>query len=236
MVKKIKQVTFMVSLGILAILLLQSYAYSAIWANHGETVFASEDGTTATGEGNIGVTAGANASMMRTYIAESAGFFLKSQASMLRVLDKVEMADLQGFDYYGFQSDLCSAIEDMEMARFYHTLLRQTAEGTPYNPDKIKLLVSLDFDRFRAERGLNAVIFQEVRNYLGKGNVTDFFGYLLSRTEIILDMLYKIRATTDLNQLPSIEEFWALNQVYSDSLMAGQYSAQLFYEVKKNSQ
>lgn len=235
MTKKNKQIILTVSLGILALLLIQSPAYGLIMGNQGDQMFTTNEETTGTGDESIGVTAGTGMSQIGIYIAKSAGYFLRSQASMLRMLDKVEMADSEGFDYYNFRLELCAAIENMEMSKLYYTLLKKTASDTPYNPDRIKGLVSFDYDRFRVERGLNAVTLRTVQNYLEKGDVTAFFNYLLSGTSIILDKLYKINETTDKYEMAPIRQFWELNQVYSEILMAGQYSAQIFFEVSNTS-
>ena len=145
---------------------------------------------------------------------------------------KVEMSDLEGLDYDSLRADLLCAIENMEAARYFYTLLKSTAAITPYNPIMIGRLMTLDYNKFQKVNGLNSDTFRTVKIYLSHGNVTGFFGNLLSRTELILDMLYNLKNSTETDQFPSIQLLWNIAQQYSEFQMAGQYSAQVFFYVK----
>jgi len=233
MMKQNKQILLRVSLVILMVTVIHTYSFGLFGPNYGDETYAAPDGNTAHSEGgNTGTAAGESPSKIKIYIIEGAAYFLKSHSAMLKVLNLIERSELEGLDYTTLQTELNKTIENMELAKLYYSLLKSTAERTPYNTVKIQQLQSFDYETFQKEKGLNATTFRQVRNYLGKGDVTGFFGDLISRTETILEKLYKIQKTTVENQFPLVQGLWDLNRDYAEFLMAGQYSAQVFYEIK----
>lgn len=232
MVKQNKQIILRICMVILMVTAFHTYSYGFIMGNYADDTFTTGDGTTGrTAGGNTGTAAGSNHLRIKAYIIQSAGYFLESHSAMLSLLNNVEMSDLEGLDYISYRRNLYRAIENMEMARLYYYLLKSTADYTPYNPVKIQQLVSFDYETFQKEKGLNATTFKKVRAYLGKGDVNGFFGDLFSRTEVILEKLYDITSATDNNQFP-LQRLWDVNREYSECLMVGQYSAQVFFEIK----
>lgn len=233
MIKQNKQIILKISLVLLVISLVTGNINARIIANYGDNVFTNTDDSPKTSGGDgLGVISSASPSIIGIYIAESAGYFLKSHSTMLRLLDRTELAELQGLDYYSLRLDLYRTIEYLEISRLYYTLLEATAKVTPYDPGKIEQLIAFDYQEFQKKNGLNATTFQKVREYLGKGDVTGFFGGLLSRTHAILKKLYELKVTTERDQFPDLQSLWSLNQQYSEFAMMGQYSAQVFYEIK----
>lgn len=235
MIKRNKQMVLQLTVLVLALLIIPTYSHGYSVANYGEETYTSNSGTThGEGSSNIQVTAQLSKESIGAYIAEGAGAFLRSKAAMLQLLNKVEMSDLEGLDYDSFRTDLLCAIENMEAASYFYTLLKSTAANTPYNPVMIGRLRTIDYNRFQKLHGLNADTFRTVRAYLCQGDVTGFFGNLLTRTEMILDMLYKLKSSTETDQFPPIQLLWSLAQQYSEFQMAGQYSAQVFFYIKNN--
>lgn len=233
MIKRNKQIVLRMTAIVLALMVIPTYSHGYSIANYGEENYTSETGTSqGQHSGTMSVTAQLNKESIGVYIVEGAGAFLRSQSAMLQLLNKVEMSDLEGLDYDNLRADLLCAVENMETANYFYALLTSTAAITPYNPVTVNRLVSLDYEKFRKENGLNASTFQVVKNYLGKGDVTGFFGNLKARTKVILTMLYKLKSMTETDQFPSIQHLWSLAQQYSEFQMTGQYSAQLFYKVK----
>jgi hypothetical protein len=233
MIKRNKQMVLRLTVLVLALMIIPTYSHGYTVANYGEENYTSNSGTTrSAGGSNIQVTAQLNKESIGAYIVEGAGAFLRSKVAMLQLLNKVEMSDLEGLDYDSLRADLRCAIENMEAANYFYTLLKSTAAITPYNPVMIGRLMTLDYNRFQKMNGLNADTFRSVKAYLSQGNVTGFFGNLQTRTEIILDMLYKLKNSTETDRFPSLQLLWSLAQQYSEFQMAGQYSAQVFLFVK----
>lgn len=232
MTKQNKPIILKIFLCCLALMALNIFIHGYACGNFGDTVYNTSE-TITPGNGNkTGNTSNASSSTIGVYIAESAAYFLKSHSAMLSLLNKIELSDLQGLDYPGLRLLLQEAIQNMEAAKLYYTLLKSAADITPYNPIMVERLISFDYEGFQNKKGLNATTFGTVRNYLGKGDVTGFFGNLLSRTDIILKKLYELKQTTEMYKFPLLGRLWNLNQEYSEFLMAGQYSAQVFYELK----
>jgi hypothetical protein len=134
-------------------------------------------------------------------------------------------------DYNDLRETLYSAIKSMEEAKEVYITLKQRAEATPYNQEKINRLISFDYTEFQEKMGINNSTFKNVAAYLREGDVTGLFGETLSAVETILRMLYQVKETIDNDQIPENSIMWRLNQIYSETLMAGQYAAEVFYAV-----
>jgi hypothetical protein len=161
-------------------------------------------------------------------IIEGAGYFLKSHSDMLLILNKVELSALSGPDYPGMQALMKDALENMEKAGETYKSLIAAAKETPYNPEVITKLMMFDYETFRETNGLNKDIFSRVKNYLVKGDVTGLYVLLESDMVFIIQQLKVIKSSIDTGTFPGISLLWRLNQKYSESLLTGQYIAEVF--------
>jgi len=64
-------------------------------------------------------------------IIDGAGYFLKSHAQVLMLLNKVELSELHGMDYAGMQALVKDALENMEKAGETYQSLIAAAKQTP---------------------------------------------------------------------------------------------------------
>jgi hypothetical protein len=141
---------------------------------------------------------------------------------------KVELADNRELNYPELSQILDSALVNMQQARDTYKLLKETADITPYNPEVIEALKNIDYDRYCEENGLNDEIFNRVKSYLVKGQVTGIYGKLLADMGIMVDLLQKVKKNIDKNLFPPVKTVRQLNQTYSFSLLFGQYVAGIF--------
>lgn len=225
--KQKKQLGLKIFLGILILLMVNIHSYSRAVHNGAEDFYEEGSGGSSIPPRSTILTN----STIRTNIIVGAGNFLNSHSSMLLLLNKIEMSDLNGVNYNDLRDTLYSAIEKMEEAKEAYTSLKQKAEITPYKQGKIDLLISFDYTGFQEAKGLDSIIFNDVKVYLSVGDVTGLFGETLSAVETILRMLYQVKKTIDNDQLPENSSMWRLNQKYSETLLFGQYAAEVFYAV-----
>lgn len=171
---------------------------------------------------------------IRAYVIEAAGDFLNSHSDFLLFLNKVEMEEINGVDYAELQQVINSAVVHMENARAKYNDLTLLANNTPYDQSAITALVNFNYTSFRTSKGLNSVIFNKVETYLNVGDVRGLYLQMLTDTQSLLDQLTVIKSTVDTQAIPGNPGLWQLNQSYSETLLFGQYGAEIFYDVTGN--
>jgi hypothetical protein len=209
-------------LVITALLIFTTNSFSLWYANGSGGAY----GGSGDGDG-LGATSG----QIDQYIVEGAGYFLDSYSYTLQFMRKVELADHQGLNYPELSQLLDTALVNMQQAMDTYKLLKETADITPYNPEVIEALKNFNYDLYGETNGLNKEIFAEVKSYLIKGQVREIYGKLLSDMGIMIDLLQKVKKNIDKNQFPPVRTVRQLNQVYSISLLFGQYVAAVFADL-----
>jgi hypothetical protein len=165
-------------------------------------------------------------------VIEGGGYFLKSHSDLLLLLNKIEISELNGVDYSELQYIINSAIKNMVNAKETYINLISIAKVTPYNPSIIEKLQLFDYPGFQKEKKLNSEIFKQVEVFLSKGDVTGVYNHLKSEMDSILEKLYEIKSDIDLNNFPEITALWRVNQKYSETMLFGQYVAEVFFNSK----
>lgn len=201
---------------IVLLLIFAINAYSRIIGNRGDSVFVDTPESAAATGSNI-VTA--------------AGYFLSSGSDFQSLLNRIELADINGSDYKEWAQICSNAVANMEKTVANYLLLKQRLDNTPYKPEMIDRLLSFDYDRFQKKNGLNREIFTRIKVYLGRGDVRGVFKRLLSSSRKILAALTKVKASIDAGILPELAILWRLNQDYAETMLFGQYAAEVFYEI-----
>lgn len=161
-------------------------------------------------------------------IIDGAGYFLKSHSHMLLLLNKVELSALSGPDYPGMQSLVNNALDNMQKAGKTYKNLVAAAKEAPYNPEVITKLIMFDYEAFRETNGLNKEVFSRIERLLVKGDVTGLYVLLESDMAFIIQQLKVVKSSIDTGTFPGISLLWRLNQKYSESLLTGQYIAEVF--------
>lgn len=223
MIKQQQKLTLTVFMVIAIFVVLTIPSHARVCHNGLEDGY--EDGGTRNAEAM-----GAGGSI-RSLIIEGAGNLLDSQAHTLLFLNKVEMSDLNGVDYSQLRDSLNQAVESMKSAVKSYSLLVQKAQRTPYNQATVYQLVLFDYAGFQEERNLNADIFGKLEQFLSKGDVTGTLHQTLNDTETLLKMLISLQEIIDADQLPGNAPLWRLNQKFSDTMMFGQYSAEVIQAI-----
>jgi hypothetical protein len=168
---------------------------------------------------------------IRTYVIEAAGGFLNSQSDFLLFLNKIEMEEINGVDFAELQQVIHNAVVHMENARAKYNDLAQLADNTTYDQPTITVLMGFAYTSFQETKGLNGVIFNEVKAYLIGGDIRGLYHRLLANTQPILDQLTVIKSVVDAQVIPENSNLWRVNQAYSEMLLFGQYAAEIFYDV-----
>lgn len=207
----------------LSLLLLNFTALSYVRVNGGEGGYDEGDGESSYYSSSI-----------KYYIIKGGGYYLDGYSDVLEFLNRFELSDLYGLDYTELNQILDSSIHNMYNANNNYFMLILKAEFTPYNMTFIDKLKTFDYRGFESAHHLNAVIFDKVKDFLEKGDITGAFK--ACRTDIleIIAVLERIKGYTVNNRVPVLPDIWLLNELCSESLLFGQYAARVFNEIKNS--
>lgn len=208
----------------MAIAVCSINVFSLIVANSTETAFDSTqqpDGGSAISD-NVSLT---------TLVIEGAGYFLESHTQALVLLNRFEMSELKGIDYIGLKEAVDSAIEKMQKARDTYALLVQKAANIPYKQEIIDRLKEFDYNALQHRKNMIPGIMEQTAAYLKAGDIRGIYAKILDNTGEILQKLEIIKAGIYVEQFPEVNDMWRMNQIYTQSLLFGQYSAEVFYEI-----
>jgi hypothetical protein len=204
-------------IGLAAITFLSMNVMGRIKANSTETAFEPPTGLTV--------------NPMEQMIVDGAAYFLESHGDFSRFLTVLESTAGEASDYTAMLKWLNRAGDNMEKANHVYFLLKETADAAPYDLEMVSRLRNFDYDRFAVENRLNTVIFKMVEDYLKKGDVRGIYTRILANTGEIAGMLAELRRQVEAGAFPGLPLTWKANQAYFESLMMGQYCAQVFFHL-----
>jgi hypothetical protein len=218
---KTKHFMLTVWMGVAIVVLLHLNLSGIIWYNDSDIGFGNQGGVSAPQE-----------KPLKAYLMEGAGYFLGSYSDFLLLLNKVEMAELQGFDFSELRFLLNNAIEKMLYANEVYFQLKQKADVTYYNPVVINELLNFDYDSFAEQEGLIKSIFKDVKAFLSKGKIREMYGEALSHTQGILNIANIIKTKLEEGMFPQASNLHDLNEAYSRYMIFGEYAAKVFQKIK----
>jgi hypothetical protein len=223
---KVKTLILRCFIGLFIISIASNAAFALVWQNWRECVSSPGCSCTLT----LQVTA-ETTTTLKTYVVESAGYFLKSHTAFQQFLYCLEMSESSGADSADLKSTLYSAIENMEKAKAAYTNLKFASEKIPYNQEMIDQLLKFDYESFRVKNGLNEPIFEKLRVFLGKGDIAGFDTAVIANMDDISNKLYAIKASVDKGLTPEIALPWRTNQAYAEAQLFGQYMSEVFRDI-----
>jgi hypothetical protein len=217
-----KHLMLRVMMGVSILMLLHLNLTGIIWYNHTDISFKEslEEGSYP------------KEKAMREYLIEGAQYFLESYSDFLLFLNKIELAELRGFDWNELRFILNRVIEKVQYANDLIGQLKQKADVTPYNPVIINNLLNFDYDAFADQEGLIKPIFKDVKAFLSKGKIREMYGEALSDTQHILTMANTISKKLKEDIFPGVSNLHALNQAYHQYMLFGEYAARVFQKIK----
>ena len=172
-------------------------------------------------------------SAIENYIIEGGGYFLKANSGISLFLNKVELSALNGVDYAELNAILNSAADNMQAACSTYENLIKLAEITPYDEAVTAALKTFNYNGFLKEKNLIPVIFNEVGEYLKRGDITGALKKIQEKFDEISTLLAAIRVEATAGNLPGTANLWVLNGKCCRALLFGQYIAEVFGEINK---
>ncbi len=169
---------------------------------------------------------------IETYVIQGAGYFLEGNTCIQTILNRVELQDLKGIDYNELDQLVDRAFLNIILARLTYEQLIRIAESTPYNLVFIAKLKDFDYQSLINEMGLNVIVFNKVREYLEKGDITGSFKHTYSNLCAIEELLTSIKNDISINGLPGLMLLWKLNETCAETSLFGSYAARIFNDIR----
>lgn len=222
-----KKVVYRVGLFlVLAIGVLSTAAFARVCANYSEIGFLEPDrpgvGTFAEGQNTIGGS-----------VVSGAAHFMRAHADFSLLLYQVELWTPGADGYRALHRRLIGCLKNTDKAKDAYRELVNLAEVTPYNPEVANALSRFDYAAFCQKNGLNGPVFQELEQYLCRGDIIGVYRHIYSRVGKISESLASLKGRIHLDELPDMDVFYRLQQDYFETLLFGQYVAEVFVEIKE---
>jgi len=228
MIKRVNRLIPKGVIGIVLSLLISVNVFPYILVNGSGTGYC--DGQTGSG-------CGETASILNTgnnidgLITGGAAAYLTAYANYISFLNRVELSGLNSIDPNEAEKRLSIVIESIKTAKDTYYRLIARAESTPYNPQVLDQLAAFDYNGYLKNHGLDGCIFNEVEEYLKNGDITGTYILIYSRVKEIEQMLISAKAAAALKTTPDLNNLWKLNEMFSKTLIFGQYVARIFHEI-----
>jgi hypothetical protein len=191
------------------------FLFPWMYANHGECFFIPnecEAGQSFSSPENVPGT------ILGDMIVSGACAYLDSYSFFLNYLTDYEAGRSNQ------KEDLVKAYEKISAAvSIYKKLCREAAEF-PYNDSAVDRLKQFDYPTYAGTNDLMPRVFAQVRVLLENGDVKGIFQEIARRVRVIADKL----GPAAMNSVPGDIELWRLSQAYAETLLFGQYAAEIF--------
>ena len=208
----------MIKKMILAVMIIFGFSISLfplMYMNHGGCFFIPNEcdsGKSASDSNAVPV------SMLGVLIEDGACSYLESYSYFLGYLKEYEA----GNSYAKYS--LLKAYESITTADDIYKKIIEISAGYPYNETAIDRLKNFDYDTYSKTFDLNPRIFSQLRGLLAKGDVRGVFQEIEKRFQAIAGYL----VTSRTGIIPEKTGLWRINQAYAETLLFGQYAAEIF--------
>ncbi|MGE5343514.1 MAG: hypothetical protein ACM3SY_18755 [Candidatus Omnitrophota bacterium] len=208
------------AVGLLIIGCFQVNAYCLWTINYSEVAY-NQNGDTGTA--------------LKPLIAKGATYFLDAYASTLQYMQKTESASFVEVNPVELKTILAHALESMRLANDHYADLKALAEITPYNAAAVTMLKMFDYEGFVKNNSgyVNQEMFDEVKSYLIAGDIRGLYAKMHSDSLQITALLTRLIDAVNAGAIPATTETWQLNHRFSQSLLFGQYTAQVCEAISK---
>jgi hypothetical protein len=221
---RVKHIILTVLIG--ALLFGAAPIHARLFSNNSDSAYNGGDGTSSTEGANLACLS------MGELIIKGAEYFFKSQADINSLSEKTEVSDIYGVDFYSLWWAVNSALDNMNMARYYYQELQYKANKTPYNQVVFNKLLDFDYDTFQEQNSLIKDVFSEVKGYLVNGDVRGVYSRTSSYFDSLGNTLETIKGELYAGKVPANAHMWNLNQTCAKVHMFGQYVARVFDAIK----
>jgi hypothetical protein len=167
-------------------------------------------------------------------IIDGATFYFRGKAAAMNIFAVGESGAKSLFDFSSALSYTYTAIEYLQKAKSSYLKAYNLGKAAGYVKSSQDVLVNFDYDTFADEQGLNKIIMERVKAYLGKGDVTGFYLQAVKYVDEISEILTIIENDLEKGVKPDTRVFWRLLQKFSESTLFGNYGTMVGIAAFKN--
>lgn len=169
---------------------------------------------------------------VKPIIVKGGSYFLESNAGMLLLMKKIEASENVELSEL---SKICKGtVGKLLKAQNAYMELVEASASIPYDKDFLYQLRSFNYHEFQERtQGINNGVFQEAVWFLVYGDMKGVYTAHYNKVANLYERFKLIDDSIDNGELPPIKALWELNQMYSNTLLFGQYVAQICHEVKQ---
>ena len=226
--KKLARVSAIICLVLSTLLLTDMKGFALIWCNKSDTCFEDPPGEILSAA-NVG-------GSMASYVAEGAGHMLAAHSHTLMFLNRIEVSGIEQVDFNNLTELNSASISSLENARTTWLTVIQKADTMPYNAMTVAKLKSFDYNSFKTERNvkLNNDVYDSAVEYLQNGDTRGLYKKLLTDIDALLIRARAIKDSLEEQRYPVLSKLWELNQLFGNTMLFGQYVAEVFYRIQEN--
>jgi hypothetical protein len=207
---KSKKTFFAVLVAVISFLFVSSHIHGVIWDNDIAPVFSDDEGQKSQG--------------IETNVINGASLFLQSQSQVLLLLNEYELSGIQTFNSKQALEYVENAINLLERAWTRYVSARTMGKKLGYNPVRLNVFATFDYDGYILENRLNSEIAKKVQGYLSSGDIVGIYQKTADDIANILITLNSIKENLKIGIKPGISLFWKLFQQYAESSLFGNYT------------
>lgn len=159
-------------------------------------------------------------------IFEGGGHFLNSYSDFVSFLGKIELSGKPVVNEE-LKAVFSSAITNLEKARKSYLDLVNAADAVPYDTDYLNNLIGFDYNGLQQEKELNPLVFFEIKDFLGEGDVRGAFKTFSNDINALYMQMTELKTSVDNNQL-SMPGLRQKNHEYLKLVQFAQYAAEVF--------
>jgi len=175
---------------------------------------------------------GETAVVLQEDIAAGAGYFLEAYAQTLLLMKQLEVPGAESMKDDTLPLPAGRALENLQQARDAYLRLKQTAAALPYNPAVLDALTRFDYDALQEAGDLEGEIYTRVKSYLSSGQIREIYDEIIARHHTLISLLEKIKSDIHQGVFPGERDVWQASQVFSRTLLFGQYVTRVFAAIK----
>jgi len=183
--------------------------------NQGECFFVSIE---CSGGKDASIPGSFPVSMLGTLIADGACSYMDSYSCFLAYLKEYEAGNSDQ------KNALFKAYENIIAADDIYIKIIEVSATYSYKETAIDRLKNFDYDTYGKTFDLNPRVFAQVRRLLAKGDVRGLFQEIEKRFRTLAG--YLVTSRTEI--IPEKTDLWRINQTYAETLLFGQYAAEIF--------
>lgn len=172
-----------------------------------------------------------NDRQLTSLTVKGAAHFIRSYSLFKIVLSRIESYAASEKSKKLEQQESKDIIKELNRAESFFVKFKYKLRGD-YKSELINKLKKFEYGNFRDKHRHVAPIFEKARTMLKKGNPALIVEKIINDCKDIREEFERIEQNADNNALSRVISYWRLNQKFANSMLFGQYIAEVLCEIE----